>query len=77
MAGINGEDVPADGFSLFGLVEITIEFDFGEGLGMPALEMDLSWCSIEPPVRGPSVKLTIKVFLPAKLTELARRSRTA
>jgi len=53
MAGINGEDVPADGFGLFGLVEITIEFDFGEASGMPALEMDLSGCSIEPPVSWP------------------------
>jgi hypothetical protein len=33
MAGINGEDVPANGFGIFGLVEITVEFDFGDGLG--------------------------------------------
>jgi len=45
---VDGEDVPADGFSLFGLVEIAVELDLGDGFGMPDLEMDLSWCSIRP-----------------------------
>src|SRR5258708_2845880 len=46
--------------------------------GMPALEMDLSWCPIEPPVSWLiGQTLTIKEFLPGKLTELARRSRMA
>jgi len=33
MFGVNGEDVPADGFSLFGFVEIAVELDLGDGFG--------------------------------------------
>jgi len=53
MFGVDGEDVPADGFSLFGLVEIAVELDLAMASGMPDLEMDLSWCSIRPPVSWP------------------------
>jgi len=31
--GFDGENVAADGFGLFGFVEVAIEFDFGEGFG--------------------------------------------
>src|SRR4029077_9992933 len=30
---IDGQDVAADGFSLFRLVEIAVQLDFGDGLG--------------------------------------------
>ena len=33
MPGINGQDIPADGFGLFGLDEITVELDFGNRFG--------------------------------------------
>jgi hypothetical protein len=33
LLGIDGEDIAANGFRLFGLVEVAIEFDFGEGFG--------------------------------------------
>ncbi len=32
MPGFNGEDVPADGFGFLRLVQVTIEFCFGDGL---------------------------------------------
>jgi len=78
MAGINGEDVPANGFGLFGLVEITVEFGFGDGLGDAGLGDGL-----ELVFRRTSCFVaywsnqTIKEFLPGKLSELARCSRMA
>src|SRR5882762_2715070 len=37
MPGIDGEDVTANGLGLFGLVEITVQLDFGNGLGDASL----------------------------------------
>src|SRR5467141_1858427 len=37
MPGIDGENVPANGLGLFGLVEITVQLDFGNGLGDASL----------------------------------------
>ena len=33
LLGIDREDVAADGFSFLGLVEVAVEFDFGDGFG--------------------------------------------
>jgi hypothetical protein len=33
LVGIDGEDVAADGFGLFGLVEVAVELGFCEGFG--------------------------------------------
>ena len=33
LLGVDGEDVAADGFGFLGLVQITVEFDFGDGFG--------------------------------------------
>ena len=30
---IDGQNIAADGFGLFGFVEVAVEFDFGEGFG--------------------------------------------
>jgi hypothetical protein len=37
MSGINGEDVPADGFGFFRLIQVALEFGFGDGLGNSGL----------------------------------------
>jgi len=33
MFRVNREDIPANGFGLFGLVEVAVQLDFGKGLG--------------------------------------------
>jgi len=33
LLGFDGEDVAADGFGFLGLVEVAVEFDFGDGFG--------------------------------------------
>src|SRR6266481_8737655 len=37
MPGIDGEDVAANGLGLFGLVEISVQLDFGNGFGDASL----------------------------------------
>jgi len=33
LLGFDGEDIAADGFGFLGLIEIAVEFDFGDGFG--------------------------------------------
>src|SRR5256885_9926693 len=82
MSGINGQDIPADGFGLFGLVEITVELDFGNRFGDAGLGDGLelrseehtselqSPCNLVCRLLLEKKKYTIRQLLAAMLSDL-------
>ena len=53
MLRINRENIPTNGFGLLGLVEIAVEFDFGNSLGNASLGDGLQLVLHETSLQGP------------------------